>query len=138
MKDILVSIIVPVYNVDLRWLKATIQSVLQQTYPYWQLCIVDDGSSHQEVIDYLRHLQDERIQVLFLGVNRGIASASNAALTMAKGDFVGFLDHDDELTPDALHEIVQIIRQMEPDIVYSDEEYIKTNGSRYSAHFKPD
>ncbi|MDS4028034.1 MAG: glycosyltransferase [Candidatus Contendobacter sp.] len=138
MKDILVSLIIPVYNIEIRWLKAAIESVLQQTYPFWQLCIADDGSSHQEVIDYLRHLQDERIQILFLGVNRGIASASNAALTMAKGDFVGFLDHDDELTPDALHEIVQIIKQMEPDIVYSDEEYIKTNGSRYSAHFKPD
>lgn len=138
MKDILVSLIIPVYNIELRWLKAAIQSVLQQTYPCWQLCIADDGSSRQETVDYLRHLHDARIQVFFLGVNRGIAAASNAALALVKGDFVGFLDHDDELTPEALHEIVQVINETRADIVYSDEEYIKTNGSRYSAHFKPD
>lgn len=98
MNDRFISLIVPVYNVEPRWLEAAIESVRRQIYPHWQLCIVDDGSSHRETLDYLRCLHDERIQILFLSVNHGIAAASNAALNLAKGEFVGFLDHDDELT----------------------------------------
>ena len=89
-------------------------------------------------MDYLRCLHDERIQILFLSANHGIATASNAALNLAKGEFVGFLDHDDELTPEALQQIVQAITESEPDLIYSDEEYIKPNGNCYSVHCKPD
>jgi GT2 family glycosyltransferase len=138
VSDILISLIIPVYNVQRRWLEAAIESVRQQTYPNWQLCIADDGSSHQETLDYIRQLSDQRIQILFLEKNQGIATASNAALTLARGAFVGFLDHDDELTPDALQQVARIINKFEPDLIYSDEEYIKINGIRYSAHFKPD
>lgn len=128
----------PVYNVERRWLQAAIESVRRQSYPHWQLCITDDGSSHQETLDYLRHLQDKRIQVVFLNSNHGIAIASNIALNLAKGSYIGFLDHDDELTPNALHEVVQTIFESKPDLIYSDEEYINLNGKHYSAHFKPD
>ncbi len=138
MNNVLISIIIPVYNVERRWLEAAVQSVRRQTYPHWQLCIADDGSNRQETLDYLHQIDDERIQVLFLDTNRGIAAASNAALNIAKGCFVGFLDHDDELTADALQQMVQTIAESEPDLIYSDEEYVKTNGWRYSAHFKPD
>ena len=124
MNDILISLIVPVYNVEPQWLEAAIESVRRQTYPHWQLCIVDDGSSHQGTLNYLRHLHDERIQILFLSTNRGIATASNAALNLAKGEFVGFLDHDDELAPEALQQVVRVITESEPDLIYSDEEYI--------------
>ena len=138
MNDPLISLIVPVHNVECRWLEAAVNSVRRQTYPNWQLCIADDGSSRQETLNYLRNLRDERIQIVFLNMNRGIAIASNAALHLAQGEFVGFLDHDDELTPPALQEIAQAIAEHEVDLIYSDEEYIKPNGRRYSAHFKPD
>ena len=138
MNDILISLIVPVYNVEPQWLEAAIESVRRQTYPHWQLCIVDDGSSHRETLDYLRCLHDERIQILFLSANHGIAAASNTALNLAKGEFVGFLDHDDELAPEALQQVMRVITESEPDFIYSDEEYIKPSGNRYSAHRKPD
>ncbi|MGB5064733.1 MAG: glycosyltransferase family 2 protein [Candidatus Competibacter sp.] len=138
MNDRSISLIVPVYNVEPQWLEAAIESVRRQTYPHWQLCIVDDGSSHRETLDYLRYLHDERIQILFLSANHGIAAASNAALSLAKGEFVGFLDHDDELAPEALQQVVRVITESEPDLIYSDEEYIKPNGNCYSAHCKPD
>ncbi|HRZ04790.1 MAG TPA: glycosyltransferase, partial [Candidatus Competibacteraceae bacterium] len=133
-----ISLIIPVHNVEYRWLEAAIDSVRRQTYPNWQLCIADDGSSRQETLNYLRNLRDERIQIVFLNTNRGIATASNAALHLAQGEFVGFLDHDDELTPHALQEVAQAIAEYAADLIYSDEEYIKPNGRRYSAHFKPD
>lgn len=138
MNNVLISIIIPVYNVERRWLEAAVESVRRQTYPHWQLCIADDGSNCQETLHYLQQLDDKRIQSLFLDSNRGIAAASNIALHITKGSFVGFLDHDDELTTDALQQVAQVIKESEPDLIYSDEEYIKTNGRRYSAHFKPD
>lgn len=138
VNDILISIIIPVYNVKRRWLEAAVESVRQQSYPHWSLCIADDGSSWRETLDYLHQLNDQRIKIVFLASNQGIAAASNAALTLAEGEFIGFLDHDDELTPDALQEVAQVIAELKPDLIYSDEEYIKTGGVRYSAHFKPD
>ena len=138
MKNIIISLILPVYNVELKWLQAAIESVRRQTYPYWQLCVADDGSSRQETLNYLRCLHDERIQIVFLETNLGIAAASNAALGLAKGEFVGFLDHDDELAPNAFHEVAKAIFESKPDLIYSDEEYININGKRHSAHFKPD
>lgn len=138
MNNVPISLIIPVYNVARKWLEAAVESVRRQTYPHWQLCIADDGSNRQETLNYLRQIDDERIQVLFLDTNRGIAAASNAALHIAKGRFVGFLDHDDELTADALQQLAHTIAESEPDLIYSDEEYVKTNGRRYSAHFKPD
>lgn len=138
MNDLLISLIVPVHNVECRWLEAAIHSVRRQIYPNWQLCIADDGSSRQETLNYLRSLQNERIQIVFLNTSQGIATASNAALDLAQGEFVGFLDHDDELTPNALQEVAKAITECKPDLIYSDEEYIKPNGHRYSAHFKPD
>lgn len=133
-----ISIIMPVYNTDIRWLKAALDSVYNQYYSYWNLFIVDDGSTRQETLNYLHQIIDQRIETLFLPDNRGIASASNAALARVTSEFVCFLDHDDQLKPEALQEIAEIINQSNPDIIYSDEEYIKPNGAHYSAHFKPD
>ena len=138
MNNVPISLIIPVYNVARKWLEAAVESVRRQTYPHWQLCIADDGSNRQETLNYLQQLADERIQVLFLDANHGIAAASNSALNIAKGRFVGFLDHDDELTADALQQVIQTIEESEPDLIYSDEEYININGHHYSAHFKPD
>lgn len=138
MDDVLISLIIPTYNIERRWLEAAIESVRRQTYPYWQLCIVDDGSTRRETLDYLRQLDDQRIRIVYLNSNQGIATASNTALALTEGAFVCFLDHDDELLPEALQEIALVIAELKPDLLYSDEEYIKPNGKRYSAHFKPD
>ncbi|MDS4041661.1 MAG: glycosyltransferase family 2 protein [Candidatus Competibacter sp.] len=134
----LISVVMPVYNVDPHWLSLAVQSVRRQSYPYWQLCIADDASARAETRDYLRAIDDPRIRIVFLETNQGIAGASNAALALATGTYVAFLDHDDELAPNALFEVAQAIHRWEPDLIYSDEEYIKRSGRRHAAHFKPD
>jgi GT2 family glycosyltransferase len=135
-----ISILVPVYNVDPRWLRMAVESVRRQVYCNWQLCLCDDGSTSAATLDYLRSLEgmDERIRVRFQSANLGIAGTSNTALTMADGQFVAMLDHDDELTPDALFEIARKLNN-EPDldVIYSDEDKIDSDGWLSQPFFKP-
>lgn len=133
-----VSIIMPVYNVEPRWLELAIRSVKQQIYPNWELCVVDDCSTRQETLAVLRQIDDPRFKVKFLENNRGIAGASNAALALAEGEYIAFLDHDDELTPDALYQVIKIINQHDPDLIYSDEDKLSLEGCCLEPHFKPD
>jgi O-antigen biosynthesis protein len=134
----LISIIMPVYNVESRWLEAAIRSVAQQIYPHWELCIADDGSIRPETRAVLRGLDDPRVKVRFLERNQGIAGATNAALALASGDYVTFLDHDDELTLDALYHVVKAINDHDPDLIYSDEDKLSLEGYFLEPHFKPD
>jgi O-antigen biosynthesis protein len=136
----LVSVVTPVYNTDARWLRASIESVKSQAYPHWQLCLADDGSTRAETRALLREYEnDPRIRIKMLATNGGIAAASNEALTLAKGEFVAFLDHDDELTPDALFEVVALLNQhRDADFIYSDEDKLEPDGTRTEAYFKPD
>ena len=137
----LISIVMPVYNVDPRWLNAAVDSVRKQFYPHWQLCIADDGSTlpaTREALDAIEAIGDERIAITRLETNQGIAGASNAALELATGDYVGLLDHDDELTRDALLEMVRQILQKRPDLLYSDEDKLDEEGRHIDPHFKPD
>ncbi|MCB1821171.1 MAG: glycosyltransferase family 2 protein, partial [Candidatus Competibacteraceae bacterium] len=134
----LISIITPVYNVEPRWLEAAIESVQQQLYPRWELCIADDGSTRPETTALLRQIIDPRIKIKLLDANQGIAGASNAALALTTGDYVAFLDHDDELTPDALYHVVKAINAHDPDLIYSDEDKLSLEGYYLEPHFKPD
>ena len=137
----LISIVMPVYNVDPRWLNAAVESVRKQFYPHWQLCIADDGSTlpaTREALDAIEALADARIVITRLDTNQGIAGASNAALGLATGDYIGLLDHDDELTRDALLEMVRQILQKRPDLLYSDEDKLDEEGRHIDPHFKPD
>ncbi len=136
----LISIIMPVYNVDSKWLTAAIKSLRDQFYGNWELCAVDDGSTKGHVRKTLTRYarKDKRIKVRFLVKNTGIAGASNEALSIAAGDFVGFLDHDDELTPDALYESVKAINETGKDLFYSDEDHVTINGEYITPRFKPD
>jgi GT2 family glycosyltransferase len=136
----LVSVITPVYNTDPRWLRACIESVKSQAYPNWQLCLADDGSTRAETRALLREYEgDPRITIKLLATNRGIAAASNEALTLAEGEFVAFLDHDDELTSDALFEAVALLnRDRDADFIYSDEDKLELDGTRTEVYFKPD
>ncbi len=135
------SIIVPVFNVDVKWLLKMVHSVQQQIYQNWQLCIVDDASTNIEIKPALVKLaaEDVRIRVRFNEINGGIASASNDALMMADGEFIGLLDHDDEISIDALYENLKAINE-HPDvaILYSDEDKIRLDGKHVNPFFKPD
>ena len=137
----LISILLPVYNTDEVWLRRCLNSVLAQIYPHWELCIADDASTKPHVRSVLEEYRanDGRIRVVFREVNGHISAASNSALSLATGEYVALLDHDDELTSDALYEIASLVnRQPEVDIIYSDEDKIDSEGKRYSPFFKPD
>ena len=136
-----ISIVMPVYNTDEAWLRRAIESIRNQVYPHWELCVCDDGSSQAQVADLLTAFaqDDTRIHVHYNEKNTGIAGASNQALALATGEFVGLLDHDDELSPDALFEVVRYLNaHPETDLVYSDEDKIGPQGQRIQPFFKPD
>ena len=127
----LVSVVTPVYNTGPKWLEAAVESVRAQTYPHWQLCLADDGSTNEATLAYLRSLDSDPSIAVSHGENGGIAAATNRALSAAAGEFVAFLDHDDELDPDALLECVRRLNE-EPgtDIVYTDEDKLDRRGRR--------
>jgi glycosyltransferase involved in cell wall biosynthesis len=136
-----ISIVMPVYNTEEQCLKLAINSVFQQLYPNWELCIVDDSSTKKDIPTIIREYaeKDTRIKVKSLESNLGIAGASNIGLSMASGDYVGFLDHDDELTRDALYQNVKLLNNdLSLDVIYSDEDKIDTRQRRVEPFFKPD
>jgi O-antigen biosynthesis protein len=137
----LVSILLPIYNPEQEWLERALDSVMSQAYPHWDLCVYDDGSTKKHVREVLSRYEriDGRIKVRYSEENTGISGASNAALSLATGEFVGLLDHDDELTPDALFEVVKLLQEHpDADLIYSDEDKVDEAGSRFDPHFKPD
>mgnify|MGYP002260222198 CR=1 FL=1 len=135
-----VSIIMPAYNSDPAWLREAIESVRGQLYDNWEMCIADDASSEPAVRELLQEYEgDERIKVTYLKENRGISGASNAALAMATGEYIGFLDHDDELKPHALYEVVKLLNERpDLDFIYSDEDKRSPDGRLVQPFFKPD
>ncbi|MEM3827999.1 MAG: glycosyltransferase family 2 protein [Conexivisphaerales archaeon] len=137
--DIKFSIVMPTYNTDPIILNKAIESVLSQTYDNWELCIAD-GNSNQQVKDILSYYsnRDQRIKVKFLDQNYGISGNSNHALQLATGDFIALMDHDDTLAPIALEENYKVIKDKNPDYIFSDEDKIDDNDNRYDVFFKPD
>jgi GT2 family glycosyltransferase len=136
-----VSLIMPVYNTNQAWLSAAIDSVSAQAYPNWELCIVDDASNLRHIKPFLERisLRDARIKVRYLSKNLGMSGASNQALELATGDFVGFLDHDDELSQDALFAVVGLLNENPNlDLIYSDEDKLDQSGRKVEPFFKPD
>ncbi len=136
----IISIIVPVYNIDAHHLNNCIRSVLYQSYPRWQLCLADDCSTRPHVRPLLREwaAKDPRIVVTFLDENLGISGATNHAAALATGDYLGFLDNDDELAAECLFRIAETISTSSADLLYSDEDLIGDDGRRFSAFYKPD
>jgi GT2 family glycosyltransferase len=137
----LVSIIVPVFNVEKRWLDACVESVLHQSYPNWELCLHDDASTEKETLDCLRHWQhqDSRIKVQYGDNNQHISGASNSALKIAMGEFIGLMDNDDELHVDALWHVIDTLNgDRDLDYIYTDEDKINPEGEFCEPHFKPD
>jgi GT2 family glycosyltransferase len=134
----LVSIIMPVFDVDPKWLKLAVQSVENQWYDHWELCIVDDNSNNTRTLKYLESIRNPKIRVQHLSDNQGISVASNMALSMTTGSYIALMDHDDELTPDALFEVVKTINEHNAEFIYSDEDKLEMDGSYCEPHFKPD
>nr|WP_242590614.1 glycosyltransferase family 2 protein [Enterococcus sp. MSG2901] len=137
----LISIAMPVYNVEIKWLEKCIDSVLGQTYENWELCISDDASTDPAIRKCLEAYQakDERIKVIFRQENGHISLATNSALELASGEFLALLDNDDELPPSALYEVAKVLNERpELDLIYSDEDKIDSDGNRFDPHFKAD
>jgi len=133
-----ISIIMPVYNVEPAWLERAIDSVRAQWYENWELCIVNDCSTRQDMLEYLGGVHDPKIKIRHLRKNKNISGASNEAARMAGGEYFALMDNDDELSPDALYEMVCAINAHDPDLLYSDEDFIDTDGQLINPHFKPD
>lgn len=141
VKQPLISIVMPVYNANPIWLSEAIQSVVNQTYQNWQLCIADDCSTDSAIAEVLNDWQkkDERINVVFRKQNGHISEASNSALSIAKGEWIALLDHDDVLPAYALHYVVQAINDNpNGQLFYSDEDKISEKGDLCDPYFKSD
>ena len=137
----LVSVVTPVYETEPVFLFECVFSVLMQSYPHWELCLVDDGSRREDTRLLLRFLAkaDRRIRLKRLGRNRGIAAALNEGVEMARGKYVAFLDHDDMLHPEALYRVVEYLRRHpETDILYTDRDELSPAGLRFRYLLKPD
>jgi glycosyltransferase involved in cell wall biosynthesis len=137
----LISVVLPVYNVDDKWLRLCIGSVVNQIYPYWELCIADDASTAKHIRKTLEEFatRDPRIKVIFRAENGHISAASNSALETATGEFTVLLDHDDELAPHALYHVAAEINvHTQTQMIYSDEDLIDEEGRRGYPKFKPD
>ncbi len=137
----LISILMPVYDPEPRFLKRALDTVIDQIYPVWELCIAEDCSRNEEIRTILRDYaaRDERIRIVFRKENGHISRASNSALELVSGTFVALMDHDDELPPHALYLIAdEINRFPDTDLIYSDEDKIDQNGRRHDPYFKND
>jgi GT2 family glycosyltransferase len=136
----LISVITPVYNTPPDVLSACLESVRHQIYANWEHCIVDDASTLEATRSVLReHARDPRVRLVTLETNRHVSQASNEALSSATGDYVALLDHDDELAPEALAEVVRALNSNpDADVIYSDEDKLDAHGARCEPYFKPD
>ena len=138
----LFSILVPLYNTPEKFLKEMIQSVLDQTYSKWELCLADGSDSDHagKIEQIINGFHDERIKYKKLISNEGISENTNRALEMASGDFIVLFDHDDLLTKNALFEFAEVIlKDPACDCIYSDEDKIDSDtGKLFDPNFKPD
>lgn len=137
----LISIIMPVFNPPIIYLKEAVKSLDNQIYENWELCLADDASTDLEVKEYLEYLSSHhpKVKVFFRAKNGHISAASNTALSLASGEFVGLMDNDDALHKTALGYVVKAIN-FKPGVhfIYSDEDKMNEKGIRYDPHFKAD
>ena len=135
----LISVIMPSYNIDPKWMTQAIESVLLQIYPHWQLCISDDASTLPGVRPLLERYaaENSRILVTFRSKNGHISVNSNTALTLAGGAYIALMDADDLLSEDALFWVArEIALHPDVDLLFSDEDKIDDSGKRFNPYFK--
>ena len=136
-----ISVVMPVFQPPEGFLEIAVQSVLAQRYANWELCIADDASPSASVRQRLESLaaRDSRIRLNYRTRNGNISAATNTAASLATGDFLLFLDQDDELHPDCLAEIaIRLADSGDADLAYTDDDKIDAYGRHYDPQFKPD
>lgn len=136
----LVSIVMPVCNTPETFLREAVASVAAQTYPHWELCIHDDASDQPQVARVLSELSAQlpNLRVSRSSVRQGIAATTNAAVELAQGRWITFLDHDDLLEPDALAAVVACHVSQRAQVVYTDHDVLGDDGRLRHPYFKPD
>ncbi|MBQ6363372.1 MAG: glycosyltransferase family 2 protein [Lachnospiraceae bacterium] len=146
-RQVLISILVPLYNTPRNYLKDMIDSVVNQTYPNWQLCLADGSDAEHayvhDIVEEYRSRDDnlrERIVYTKLEKNGGISANTNACLAISTGEFIAPFDHDDYLHPSVLYEYVKVINEQDADYLYCDETTFRdTDLNKFvTIHFKPD
>lgn len=138
----LISIVVPLYKTPEKYLEKLVESVQNQTYGNWELCLSDGSGKDSPLEKYLGRLEDRdaRVKIVRSPEPLQISENTNAALKEANGEFIAFSDHDDLLAEDALYECVKALqREPEAELLYSDEDKVSMNGKHYfQPHFKSD
>ena len=136
----LISFLVPVYNVDERYLKECLDSILAQKYDNFEVCVVDDASTNEGTIRVLKEYEvNKKIRIKYRKKNGHISRATNDALKMAKGEYVALMDNDDIIPEDALYEVVKVLNNDKKiDMIYTDEDKIDLDGERCDPNFKSD
>ena len=134
-----ISIIIPMYNTPVKFFGELVDSLINQTYTNWELCLADGSNEENPELKDI-YSKDSRIKYKFIGENKGISGNTNEALTLATGDFIGLLDHDDILPVFSLYEVVKCINNHpEVDFIYTDEDkFEEVGGKRYDPYFKSD
>jgi len=142
-RKVVISVVVPIFRTPEPFLRQMIESVINQTYPFWELCIADGSGDTEKtrsvVEEYVK--KDNRIMYQVLQENLGIADNTNTAMNMASGDYIALFDHDDLLEPDALFDIAEAAVKIQgnADVLYTDEDKVAADLSEYfQPHFKPD
>lgn len=139
----LFSVIVPLYRTPERFLREMLESVTEQTYAGWELCLSDGAGdvAETETERIVKEYQKQYSNIYYVRSDAPlqIAENTNLAMTLAKGEYLVFMDHDDTLTPDALYEMARAVCEAKPDLLYSDEDKLDMKTGRYfMPHFKPD
>lgn len=134
-----ISLLMPLRNPRRDWLEAAVGSVLSQTYTHWDLCLCDDGSQQDWLDEYLSGLaaNDRRVRCTRLDRPQGMAASLNEAGRLASGEYVAWLDPGGVLAPHALHYVAEALRKGSPDVVYSDQDELDSDGRRRRPVFKP-
>lgn len=141
-EQILISVVVPIYNTPVNFLQEMVESVVNQTYSNWELCLVDASDLEHNYIEKIvsqYSLNDRRIIYKKLDRNMGISENTNACIKLAYGQYIALLDHDDLLHPDALKKVSEAINEQGADFIYTDELTFMDNiNNIVNIHFKPD
>ena len=136
-----ISIVTPIFNTPKSFLIEMIESVRNQTYSNWELCLADGASEKKETLQVLKEYEkkDSRIKVIYLKENLKISGNTNEAIKISTGDYIGLFDHDDLLTENTLFEVVKAINEKKAEFVYTDEDKINEDGTlHFDPYFKPD
>jgi GT2 family glycosyltransferase len=134
-----ISIIIPLYNTPVDFFRELLYFMHEQTYTNWELCLADGSPEPLKEIQKMV-AKEPRIKYKYIGKNKGISENTNEALSLATGDYIGLLDHDDYLSKDCLYEVVKCINEnSKVEFIYTDEDKVAGVGEeRYDAYFKPD